>query len=249
MTVVLETRDVTRYFGAVKAADHLSVQLQEGEIVGIVGPNGSGKTTFVNIVTGYVKPTQGQVFFKGGDVSGLDPRKLTKLGITRSFQVPQLYTRLSILENMLIALSAHSERHWQFWRPLKTGERINQALRVLGQFGFQDGTHHRVSTLPEGGRKLLDVALSFALRPKLLLLDEPTSGVSVDEKFGLMDTLVGVVKDSGITTVFIEHDMDVVARYADRVIVFAEGSILADGQPDAVFANPEVRRHVLGEGV
>ncbi len=201
MTVVLETRDVTRYFGAVKAADHLSVQLQEGEIVGIVGPNGSGKTTFV------------------------------------------------ILENMLIALSAHSERHWQFWRPLKTGERINQALRVLGQFGFQDGTHHRVSTLPEGGRKLLDVALSFALRPKLLLLDEPTSGVSVDEKFGLMDTLVGVVKDSGITTVFIEHDMDVVARYADRVIVFAEGSILADGQPDAVFANPEVRRHVLGEGV
>lgn len=249
MTVVLETRDITKYFGAVKAADHLSVLFQEGEIVGIVGANGSGKTTFVNIVTGYLKAEQGQVFFNGADVTGLDPPVLTKLGITRSFQIPQLYTRLSILENMLIALSIRSQQHWRFWQPLKNQERIDEALRVLEQFGFEDGAEQTVSTLPEGGRKLLDVALSFALQPTLLLLDEPTSGVSVDEKFGVMDTLLGVVKDSGITTVFIEHDMDVVARYADRVMVFAEGSILADGQTEAVFANPEVRRHVLGEAV
>jgi branched-chain amino acid transport system ATP-binding protein len=248
MTVVLETKNVSRSFGAVKAADNISLQLTEGQIVGIVGPNGSGKTTFVNIVTGYIKPAQGQVFFKGREVTGLDPRALTRLGITRSFQIPQLYTRLSILENMMIALSIRSGQQGQFWQPLKTRERIEEALMVLDQFGFKDGADQAASTLPEGGRKLLDVALSFALQPTLQLLDEPTSGVSVEDKFGVMDTLVGVVKESDITTVFIEHDMDVVARYADRVIVFAEGSILADGQPEAVFANPEVRRQLLGEG-
>src|SRR5438067_633191 len=126
MTYVLETRNVTRHFGAVKAADNLSVRLRPGQIVGIVGPNGSGKTTFVNLVTGYVKPAQGQVIFQERDVTGLGPRALTRLGITRSFQIPQLYTRLSILENMLIALSIRSGQEGQFWRPLKTQSRIEQ---------------------------------------------------------------------------------------------------------------------------
>jgi branched-chain amino acid transport system ATP-binding protein len=185
--------------------------------------------------------------FKGKDVTGLSPRQLTKLGITRSFQIPQLYTRLSILENMLIALSIQSGQQWQFWQPLKTQPRIDEALQILDQFSFPHRPEQKVLVLPEGGRKLLDVALSFALHPTLLLLDEPTSGISVDEKFGLMDTLVSVLKNCGITTVFIEHDMDVVARYAERVIVFAEGSILAQGRPAEVFAMEDVRRHVLGE--
>jgi branched-chain amino acid transport system ATP-binding protein len=254
VSTVLETRDVTHTFGSVKAADHLSVRFDEGQIVGIVGPNGSGKTTFVNIVTGYVKPTQGQVLFRGRDVTGLDPRQLTKLGITRSFQIPQLYTRLSILENMLIALCIRAGQHSRFWQPLKAGPTIKQALEILDKFGFAtaaDGTsgaEQRVETLPEGGRKLLDIALSFALGPRLLLLDEPTSGVSVDEKFGVMDTLVSVFKKTGLTTVFIEHDLDVVARYAERILVFSEGSILADGGPERVFASDDVRRHLLGEG-
>ena len=199
MTVVLETRDVTRHFGAVKAADNLSLQLEEGQIVGIVGPNGSGKTTFVNIVTGYVKPAAGSVLFRGQEVTGRNPRELTKLGITRSFQIPQLYTRLSILENMLIALSIRSGQQWQFWQPLKTEARVEEALLILDQFGFKEAAEQKVSTLSEGGRKLLDVALSFALQPILLLL------------------------------------------------VFAEGNILADGSPAEIFANPEVRTHVLGE--
>ncbi len=249
MNTVLETREVTHTFGAVKAAERLSVQLGLGQIVGIVGPNGSGKTTFVNIVTGYVKPARGQVLFNGKDVTGLNPRQLAGLGISRSFQVPQLYTHLSILENMLLALSIRAAQHWQFWQPLKTQPTVDQAMRTLAKFGFVNGVEQRVSTLPEGGRKLLDVALSFALDPTLLLLDEPTSGVSVDEKFGVMDTLVGVLKGSGMTAVFVEHDMDVVERYADRVLVFSEGAILADGRPERVFASEEVRRHVLGEGV
>jgi branched-chain amino acid transport system ATP-binding protein len=247
--VVLETVSVTRYFGAVKAADDLSIRLEEGQVVGIVGPNGSGKTTFVNIVTGYVKPSRGAVCFRGRDITRLEPREITQLGIARSFQIPQLYTRLSILENMLIALAIRERQHWDFWRPLGTADRAAEAQRLLQQFGFESGVDQRVSVLPEGGRKLLDVALSFALHPAVLLLDEPTSGVSVDDKFGVMDTLMRVVRESGITAVFIEHDMDVVARYAERVLVFAEGAILADDRPEAVFANPAVRTHVLGEGL
>jgi branched-chain amino acid transport system ATP-binding protein len=150
---------------------------------------------------------------------------------------------------MLIAIAIRSGEHWDFWRPLKSGSREAEARGVLEQFGFRENQDQLVSTLPEGGRKLLDVALSFALQPRLLLLDEPTSGVSVEDKFGVMDTLMRVVRESGMTSVFIEHDMDVVARYADRVMVFAEGAILADGTPAEIFENPEVRRHVLGEGM
>jgi branched-chain amino acid transport system ATP-binding protein len=246
---VLETINVTRTFGAVRAVDGLTVQLEEGQVVGIVGPNGSGKTTFVNIVTGYIKPSQGTVRFRGRDITRLRPREVTNLGVARSFQVPQLYTRLTVLENMLVALSVRARQHWDFWQPLKVPPRIDEARYLLDQFGFKEGADQPASTLPEGGRKVLDVALSFALRPTVLLLDEPTSGVSVDEKFGVMDTLMGVVRESGITAVFIEHDMDVVARYADRVLVFAEGKIIADDRPGAIFADPAVRAHVLGEGL
>ena len=248
MGVVLETVNVTRYFGAVKAADDLSVQLAAGQTVGIVGPNGSGKTTFVNLVTGYVKPARGVVRFRECDITGLPPRQITRLGIARSFQIPQLYLRLSVLENMLIALAVREQRQWDLWRPLKLPARVDEACALLAQFGFFDGLSQPVSTLPEGGRKLLDVALSFALRPSVLLLDEPTSGVSVEDKFAVMDRLMSVVRQSAITAVFIEHDMEVVARYAERVLVFAEGRILADGAPAEVFANPAVRTHVLGEG-
>jgi branched-chain amino acid transport system ATP-binding protein len=247
--VLLETVNVRRYFGAVRAADNLSIQLEQGQVVGIVGPNGSGKTTFVNIVTGYVKPTTGQIHFDGHEVTGLSPRELTRRGISRSFQIPQLYIRLSVLENMLIALAIRDGQQFDFWRPLKTDQRIEQALAVLDHFGFSDDASQEVATLPEGARKLLDVALSFALQPRLLLLDEPTSGVSADDKFGIMDTLMGVLRASAITTVFVEHDMEVVERYAERVLVFSDGTIMDDGPTAAVFANPEVRRHVLGEGV
>jgi branched-chain amino acid transport system ATP-binding protein len=248
VTLILETVDVTRHFGAVKAADHLNVRLEDGKVVGIVGPNGSGKTTFVNIVTGYIKPSQGKVLFKGQDITALEPREAVLGGIARSFQIPQLYKNMTILENMLIAVAIRQRQHWNFWKPLHTADREVLALEVLDRFGFTESAGQTVGTLPEGGRKLLDVALSFALEPNLLLLDEPTSGVSVEEKFGIMDSLMGVLHDSSVTTVFIEHDMDVVERYADRVLVFAEGAILADGSPQEVFANPDVKRHVLGEG-
>jgi branched-chain amino acid transport system ATP-binding protein len=246
--VTLETVELRKAFGGVVALDGASVAFHEGKVNALIGPNGSGKTTFVNIVTGYIKPSEGKVLFKGKDITGLEPRDVVLGGIARSFQIPQLYKNLTILENMLIAVAIRQRQHWNFWKPLHTEDREALALEVLDRFGFKESAGQTVGTLPEGGRKLLDVALSFALEPNLLLLDEPTSGVSVEEKFGIMDSLMAVLRTSEVTTVFIEHDMDVVERYADRVLVFSEGTILADGSPQEVFANADVKRHVLGEG-
>jgi len=245
--VVLEAVGLAKTFGAVKAADDLSVRISRGQVVGIVGPNGSGKTTFLNLVTGYLSPARGQIHYLGKEITGLHPRQVTRLGVARSFQVPQLYTSLTVLENMLVALVIRSGRQGDCWRALRTRARLAEARRLLEKFGFGDESGQVVRTLPEGGRKLLDVALSFALGPRLLLLDEPTSGVSAAEKFRVMDTLIGVIRESGVTSVFVEHDMDVVQRYAERVLVFSEGRIIADDPPGALFADPVVRRYILGE--
>ena len=248
MGVLLETANLTKYFGLVKAADDLTVRVQDGELVGIVGPNGSGKTTFLNLITGYVPPTRGSIRYRGRDITGLPPQTVTALGIARSFQIPQLYTGLTVLENMLVALVTRAGRSRDFWRPLRDNRRTEEAVQILGQFGFKDEIGQAVASLAEGERKLLDVALSFALKPTLLLLDEPTSGVSAKDKFEVMDTLVGVLKGTGVTTAFVEHDIDVVRRYAERMLVFEEGKVIADGAPEVLLADAAMKGMILGTG-
>ena len=245
-TPILQAIDLCKSFGMVKAADGINVEIRAGELVGIVGSNGSGKTTFLNIATGYLKPDRGRILFLGEDRTGTPPRQITKLGIARSFQIPQLYTSLTVLENLLLSLAAQSGKGTGFWRPLYRFAWVNHALETLDRFGLKAYAYRPVSVLPEGGRKLLDIALSFALKPKLLLLDEPTSGVSIEDKFQVMDTLMSVVRESGLTTIFVEHDMEVVQRYGRRVMAFDNGRVIADGSPDSVLADPEVRKAVLG---
>jgi branched-chain amino acid transport system ATP-binding protein len=238
--------NLSKSFGMVRAAEGLNVGVQEGELVGIVGPNGSGKTTFLNLVTGYLEPDGGRILFGGRDISGLSPRAVTRLGIARSFQIPQLYTGLTVLENVLLALAARSEPRLPAWRPLYRPPWTEEAGAILDRFGLARHAGQGVAELPEGGRKLLDIALSLALRPRLLLMDEPTAGVSNEDKFEVMDTLVTVLRESRITTIFVEHDMDVVHRYSRRVLAFANGQVLADGDPATVLADPEIRKAVLG---
>ena len=246
-TPILQTIDLSKSFGMVKAADAINVQITPGELVGIVGANGSGKTTFLNLITGYLKPDRGRIMIQGRDSTGLPPRQITKRGLARSFQIPQLYTTLSVLENVLLSLAAQAGKSVGFWAPLYRRQWMSEATDVLERFGLTAYAHRPVAELPEGGRKILDVALSFALKPQLLLMDEPTSGVSIEEKFPVMDTLVRVLQESDITTIFVEHDMDVVQRYSQRVLVFDNGEVLADGTPDSVLANPAVRKAVLGQ--
>ncbi|HEY7492957.1 MAG TPA: ABC transporter ATP-binding protein [Candidatus Tectomicrobia bacterium] len=244
---ILQTIDLTKSFGMVRAADTINVRISQGEVVGIVGANGSGKTTFLNLITGYLRPDHGRILIRDQESTGLPPRRITKLGLARSFQIPQLYTGLSVLENMLLSLAAQADKSTGFWKPLYRRQWVQEGQDVLERFGLAAYARRAVSELPEGGRKLLDVALSFALKPQLLLMDEPTSGVSIEDKFQVMDTLVGVFAQSAITTLFVEHDMEVVQRYSQRVLVFDNGEIIADGKPDRVLARPEVRRAVLGQ--
>ena len=152
-----------------------------------------------------------------------------------------------MLENVLLALAAQAGKSTAGWQPLYRSEWLEHGAAVLERFGLQAYARRPVAVLPEGGRKLLDIALSFALQPQLLLMDEPTSGVSVEDKFQVMDTLITVLQQSDITTIFVEHDMDVVQRYSQRVLVFDDGKVIADGPPASVLAYPEVRKAVLGQ--
>jgi len=243
---ILQTVGVNLSFGMVTAADNLNIEVASGEMVGIVGANGSGKTTFLNLVTGYLTPASGRILVMGKDTTGLPPRSVTKLGVARSFQIPQLYTSMSVLEGMLLSLAAASGESSGFWKPIDREPRTSNAMANLESFGLASYANRAVSELPHGGRKLLDIALSFALKPKILLMDEPTSGVSIEEKFQVMDTLMKVLQQGDITTIFVEHDMEVVQRYSERVMVFDTGRVLADGKPEEVLADPEVRFAVLG---
>ena len=242
---ILRTVDLTKSFGMVTAADRINVEIHAGELVGIVGANGSGKTTFLNLITGYLTPEGGRIFLMGEDRTGLPPRVITRLGIARSFQIPQLYTNLSVLDSILLSLAAQAKGAG-LWRPLYRPPWMDEGMETLKRFGLEAYAQRAVSELPEGGRKLLDIALSFALRPKLLLMDEPTSGVSTKDKFQIMDTLIKVVHESRLTTLFVEHDMEVVQRYGRRVLAFNDGRVIADGRPEAVLADPDVRKAVLG---
>jgi branched-chain amino acid transport system ATP-binding protein len=243
---ILRTVDLTKSFGMVTAADRISVEIHAGELVGIVGANGSGKTTFLNLITGYLTPEGGRIFLMGEDRTGLPPRVITRLGIARSFQIPQLYTNLSVMDSILLSVAAQADKGAGLWRPLYRPPWMDEGMETLKRFGLEAYAKRAVSELPEGGRKLLDIALSFALRPKLLLMDEPTSGVSTKDKFQVMDTLIRVVQESRLTTLFVEHDMEVVQRYGRRVLAFNDGRVIADGRPEAVLADPDVRKAVLG---
>lgn len=246
MAVILKTVSLHKNFGMVKAVDNINLSINGEEVVGIVGTNGSGKTTLLNLITGYLQPTSGEIRFRDNNITGLSPREVIGLGIARSFQIPQLYTGLTVLENMLIAVAARSGKSWDSWTPLNKNSWMEEALGILRQFGFEDDARQVVANLPEGGRKLLDVALSFVLKPKLLLMDEPTSGVSVKEKFAVMDALLKTLKDAGVTAVFVEHDVEIVERYAERVLAFDNGRVIADGTVNVVLTDNSVRQAVLG---
>jgi branched-chain amino acid transport system ATP-binding protein len=187
MSALLETVGLTRFFGMVRAAEALNIRIDEGEMVGIIGSNGSSKTTFLNLVTGYLKPDSGRILLDRRDTTALPPRRIARLGVARSFQVPQLYIGLTVMENLLLSFAARSGRIG-FWRGLQKPEWVGEARQILAQFALGSYADRPVAALPEGARKLLDIALAAALRPRLLLMDEPTAGVSTEDKFAAMDT-------------------------------------------------------------
>jgi branched-chain amino acid transport system ATP-binding protein len=244
---LLEARGLTKTFGSVTAAANINVNVEEREVIGIIGANGAGKTTFVNMVTGYQKPSVGSIWFDGEDITRNAPREITRKGICRSFQVPQVFMSLSLFDNLLISLGIAEEGRPSFWRPLRQRHLVEAAERIVARYTLGEYRDQQVALLPQGVRKLLDIAMAMAHRPRIILLDEPTSGVSVDEKFGIMDVVMGALRETGVTVLFIEHDMEIIERYGSRVIAFAEGTIIADGTPKQVLGDQQVRRLVIGE--
>ncbi|MDD2919120.1 ABC transporter ATP-binding protein [Rhodoferax sp.] len=246
MSVILETRGLTRTFGAVVAAKDLNVTIGQGEIVGVIGSNGAGKTTFINMVTGYLPPSSGDILFDGKSVLGCKSRDITRMGMARSFQVAQLFPKLTVLENAMVALVAADGTQPSFFDPLDTPQRRERADAIFAEFGVSQYRDALVSAVPQGVRKLVDIAMALISRPRMLLLDEPTSGVSSEEKFALMDTVMAVVRQHGVTVLFVEHDMEIVARYVTRIIAFYSGEIIADGSPRSVLGDAKVQEFVVG---
>jgi branched-chain amino acid transport system ATP-binding protein len=242
---ILVAKDLYVRFNGVKAADGVSLSIYDGEFLAIIGPNGSGKTTLLNLCTGYVRPKSGSVHLDGQDITRLASRAIARLGVARAFQIPQLFSDQRVIDNMMLSLAA-KDGLWTMVRPLETAARREEAEALLGLVGLVDDRNRISRTLPEGHRKLLDIAVALALKPRLLLLDEPTSGVSALERFPLMETLMGALRQRQITALFVEHDMDVVARYANRVLVWNAGRIMAEGHPDDVFKDPRVLESVVG---
>ena len=245
MSPLLDAVGLTKRFGAVVAASDLHIRVAAGERVSLIGSNGAGKTSFVNMITGYLKPDEGRILFDGRDITALAPREITRLGVARSFQIPQLCGDASVLDNMLIANACH-DQGLSFWKPARRPEAVERAEALLERFRLAEHGARRVAELPGGVRKLLDIAMSLSGAPKLLLLDEPTSGVAAEEKFAMMDTIMTALGHEAMTTLFVEHDMDIVSRYASRVIAFYGGRIIADGPPEQALASEDVQRYVTG---
>ena len=248
MTPVLSARGLDKRFGAVVAASAIDLEVPAGQRVSLIGANGAGKTTFVNMVTGYLRPDAGEILLEGESVAGLSPREVARRGICRSFQIPQLCVELTARENMLVACASAEDAALSFWRRPGEEGREDKARDLLGRFGLAAYAERPVAELPGGVRKLLDIAMALARRPRLLLLDEPTSGVSAEEKFPAMDRIALAIAGEGSPTIlFVEHDMDIVRAYSERVIAFYAGRVIADGAPAEVLRDPEVRRYVTGE--
>ncbi len=252
--IVLNAKNVCKTFGAVTAANQINAAIEKDSVVGLIGTNGAGKTTFINMITGYLKPDRGTIVFDGRDITRLPPRDITRLGIARSFQIPQLYSSLTVLDNMRVALgivlrNAGRGGYFSRGRPPVPGFEApadEAAERLLERFGLAEYRDRNAQVLPGGVRKLLDIALAMVAKPKILLLDEPTSGVSAQEKFGIMEMVLGAVRAEGATVLFVEHDMEIVSRFAQRVLAFYDGRIIADAAPQAALADPEVKRFVVG---
>ncbi len=255
MAVILNARGLNKTFGAVTAASNVNAAIEQDSVVGMIGSNGAGKTTFVNMVTGYLKPDAGVIEFEGRDITQLAPRDITRLGICRSFQIPQLYNTLTVFDNIMAGMgivlrNAKSGGYFSRADTIVPGHGFpadQAANRLLERFGLSAYRNHTAQVLPGGVRKLLDIALAMVVKPKILLLDEPTSGVAAEEKFGIMDLIMQAVKAEGATVLFVEHDMDVVARYAERVLAFYDGRIISDATPDVALADADVRKYVVGQ--
>ncbi len=245
---IVEAVGIRKLYGDVCALDGVSLAVREGEFVSVIGPNGAGKTTLINVLAGLLRPNAGTVRFKGRDIGGIGPVRLARLGMARSFQLVSIFPALTVLEMVQVAIVARLRRGRRLFAALAADREVReQALEVLALFGLADRAELPSRHLAQGDKKLLDVASAFALRPEVILLDEPTSGVSTRDKTAVMETLVAASKRIGIRAIIqVEHDMDIVFGYSDRIVALHQGRVLADAPPEVIRADEAVVAAVIG---
>jgi ABC-type branched-subunit amino acid transport system ATPase component len=245
---LLETRGLCRSFGALEVARSIDFRLEAGARQALIGPNGAGKTTFVNLLTGLLQPSGGRVLLEGEDVTRLAQAKRVKRGIARTFQINQLFRGLTVLENVCIAVAERLGAGGGMLRPAgRRTEVVEEATRLIGMLRLDADAGRRVGELPYGRQRLVEIAIALGLNPRVLLLDEPAAGIPSAESHILLEAIAGLRKD--IAVLIIEHDMDLVFRFAQRITVLVSGAIFAEGTPAEIAANREVRAVYLGSAL
>jgi ABC-type branched-subunit amino acid transport system ATPase component len=243
---VLSTKGLNKRFGSLVVAEGISLELPAGARHALIGPNGAGKTTLINLLTGMLAPDSGQIFLAGADISAAKPEARVRAGLARTFQINTLFPRLTPLESVALAVLERSHQSHNWWRPLPAFDAaLDEAQAILAHLHLGDLAHRPTRELAYGQQRLLEIALALATRPRVLLLDEPGAGVPKDESAELFAAIAGLGPE--LALLFIEHDMNVVFRFASRIIVMAGGRILAEGTPDEVGRDARVREVYLGK--
>jgi ABC-type branched-subunit amino acid transport system ATPase component len=245
---ILETRGLCKSFGALEVAREVDFRLERGARHALIGPNGAGKTTFVNLLTGMLQPSRGSVLLEGEDVTALPQAKRVKRGIARTFQINQLFRGLTVLDNVCIAVAERFGVGGSMVRPAGTQrEVIAEASRLIGMLRLAEDAGRRVAELPYGRQRLVEIAIALGLNPRVLLLDEPAAGIPSAESHILLDAIATLPSDIGV--LIIEHDMDLVFRFAERITVMVSGAIFAEGTPAEIAGSREVRAVYLGSAL
>jgi len=246
MTPALETRSLVRRFGGLTATDNVSLSIAPGARHALIGPNGAGKTTLINLVTGVLAPTSGKVLLEGTDITGLAAHRRVRRGLARTFQINQLFADLTPLETVGLAISEYQGAGNQWWRIVGTKSTVlDEAAAILDDLSLSDVIYERAAALPYGKRRLLEIATALACKPRVLLLDEPAAGVPEGERHEILDVVLALPRD--VTVVLIEHDMDLVFRFAERITVLVQGAIFTEGTVAEISGDPRVRQVYLGE--
>lgn len=248
MAALLEADTVCKSYGDFHALTDVSISINEGEFISIVGPNGAGKSTLVNVLTGLLRPTSGMVSFRGSDIGGIGPVELARRGMARGFQLVNIFPELTVRDTLSVAAASRLRRTANPLRSLGRDREIRDAVEEVADiFNLRPRLDQRARALSQGEKKLLDVASAFALRPELILIDEPTSGVSTGDKHGIMELLIAASRKAGVRAIIqVEHDMDLVARYSDRIVALQAGRVLANEKPDTFFRDPALIAAVVG---
>jgi len=245
MTTALETVHLEKQFGGLKVTRDLSLRIEAGARHALIGPNGAGKTTVINLLTGVLKPNGGRILLEGSDITDLPVHKRVTRGLSRTFQINQLYADLTPLETIGLAVSERLGRGGDWWRRMGTRDVNAEIAENLERFHLLDVMNEPTATLPYGKQRLLEIAVAIATKPRVLLLDEPAAGVPESERHDILAAVAALPRD--VTVLLIEHDMDLVFSFADRISVMVNGALLVEGPPDEVARDPRVKAVYLGE--